>query len=319
MRNKTRARTPDLLAGAVLIAIALGACSDDRKGQLQARLQNTEAQLTLLRTTTSQRDSLYDEVMRDTRFVNEVQAELSLVTRMSKNRGRTVRLASDSAERPARGRDEILRDLRGMIARLDSVEQRAMSLTGKSDERTRTSPQITLLRETIASLRASAIQQQGQADQLSAELATIKRDHDALTRDHAALAKERVRLADKLLAIEDENNTVFYVARPIAQLLELHIVTEEGARRSILGLGGRKAIALPARDLHESDFTALSLTADTLLTLPHPDRRYLISSRHDGQLLSPPASSDGTIPGRVRITDARRFWAASRFLVLIER
>jgi hypothetical protein len=299
-------------AGTMLCLGVLLSCDGKTKADLEARLKANEAQLAQLRQSSAERDTVTGEVMEATRLVNEIQQELSRARSRSISRGRPVRLRTDSTERPSRTRVEILDDLRAVLARLDSTETRVATLALRSPERASLQSQLNALQQTIASLRATAADQQHQVDELSSQLAKVRGERDAL-------ARERTGLADRLLAVQDEANTVFMIARPVSQLLELGVVEEQGKRRGFLGLGRSKGVLIPARDLREADFAPLSRTADTVLTLPHPDRRYSIVSQHNGKLLASPPGPDGTITGRVRIVDPARFWAPSRFLILAER
>lgn len=297
-----------------LMSGALVGCDGKAKAELETRLKANEAQLVELRRVSLERDSVTNQVMEATRFVNEIQSELSRARSRSSSRVRPVKVRGDSAERPVRSRAEILQDLRDVLSRLDSAEARVGTLARRSagPEQASLQAQLSTLRETIASLRAAAADQQRQVDDLSAQLAKMRGERDQL-------ARERAGLADRLLTVQDEANTVFMIARPVSQLLELGILVEQGKKSGFLGIGKSKGVLIPGRDLHEGDFTALSRTADTVIMLPHPERRYTIVSAHNGQLLSPPASADGTITGRVSIADPARFWAASRFLILAER
>jgi uncharacterized coiled-coil protein SlyX len=297
-----------------LISGALLSCDGNAKADLEARLKTNEVQLAALRSASAERDSVTNQVMEATRFVNEIQSELSRARSRSASRVRPVKLRTDSAERPVRSRAEILEDLRDVLSRLDSAEARVATLARRSSgpEQASLQLQVNSLRETIASLRAAAADQQRQVDELSSQLAKVRGERDQL-------ARERAGLADRLLAVQDKANTVFMIARPVDQLLELGILVEQGKKRGFLGIGSSKGVLIPGRDLHEADFSPLSRTADTVLILPHPERRYTIISQHNGQLLAPPPGSDGTITGRVRIVDPARFWAVSRFLILAER
>jgi len=41
-------------------------------------------------------------------------------------------------------------------------------------------------------------------------------------------------------------------------------------------------------------------------------------SRQDASALATPPSADGTITGRVKIADSARFWANSKYLIIVE-
>jgi len=54
------------------------------------------------------------------------------------------------------------------------------------------------------------------------------------------------------------------------------------------------------------------------IPLPASDKEYRIVSRQDATALATPPSADGTITGRVKIADSARFWANSKYLIIVE-
>ena len=259
-------------------------------------------ELQQVRAKAEDRDKLYNEVIDAARFVSDIQVDLSNA-RARYMRGKP-RLSASELERPNRSRAELLGDLKQVLAHLDSVEQRVATLEKSSSSASKMSAQIVSLQKTIASLRAAALDQQLQVQNLTAQLATTTRERDDL--------------ADQVVTMTDSANLVYMVAKPLPELLKSGILVEEGGRKGFLGLGGKKGQTLvPGRNLQESDFTTLSMSQDSVLTL-QPGHTYKIASRHNGELLSPGPNPNGLLPSRMRITDPARFWATSRFLILID-
>jgi predicted RNase H-like nuclease (RuvC/YqgF family) len=286
----------------VLLSGSLLACDSGEKKELRTKLQNTQAQLQFVQAKAEDRDKLYDEVMDAARFVSDVQVELSNA-RARYTHGKT-RLTAAELERPTRSRAELLGDLKQVLAHLDSVERRVATLEKSSPKMSTMSEKIISLQRTIASLRAAALDQQQQLENLTAQLASTTRERDDL--------------AGKVVTMTDVANTVYMIAKPLPELLKSGVLVEEGGGK-FLGLGPKRGQTyVPGRNLQPSDFTTLNMATDSVLTLP-PGHPYQIASRHNGALLSPAPNNDGLIPSRVRITDPTRFWSTSRFLILIER
>jgi len=284
------------------LTLCVSACDRGEKKQLESKLQSTQLELQQVRTHTADRDQLYSEVIDAARFVSDIQLELSKVRSRSKSKN----LSPSDLEHPNRSRAELLGDVKDVLSHLDSVEQRLTRFEGKARATDSIRAQLVSLQKTIASLRAAALDQQTQIENLSRELASVRTERDSL--------------ADKVVGMQDVENTVFIIAKPLAELVKLGVVVEEGGRKGFLGLGGKKGTTLvPGRNLHEADFTSIDKTADEVLPLPRADRRYKIVSRHDGKLLSPPAAPDGTISSPVKVADPEHFWSTSRFLILVER
>jgi hypothetical protein len=280
----------------------MSACDGGQKKQLESRLQSTQLELQQVRSHSADRDKLYAEVIDAARFVSDIQLELSKV----RSRPKRKNLSPYDAERPNRSRAELLGDVKQVLSHLDSVEQQLTRFEGKARATDSIRAQLVSLQKTIASLRAAALEQQTQIENLSRELASVRIERDSL--------------ADKVVGMQDVENTVFIIAKPQAELVQLGAVVEEGGRKGFLGLGRKKGTTLvPGRNLREADFTSIDKTADEVLPLPRADRRYKIVSRHDGKLLSPPAAPDGTISSPVKVVDPEHFWSTSRFLILVER
>ena len=286
----------------VLLSGSLLACDRGAKKELEAKLLNTQQELVQVRARSEDRDKLYEEVIDAARFVSDIQLDLSKA-RARYTRGKS-QLKGSQLERPNRSRAELLGDLRQVLAHLDSVEQRVATLEKSSSAASKMSAQIISLQKTIASLRAAAIDQQHQVENLTTQLASTTRERDVL--------------ASQVVTMKDEANLVYMVAKPLPDLIKSGILVEEGGRKGFLGLGGRKGQTLvPGRNLRESDFTALNMSADSVLIL-QPGHTYKIASRHNGDLLSPGPNPYGLLPSRMRIVDPARFWATSRFLILID-
>jgi hypothetical protein len=286
----------------VLLTGSLLACDRGAKKELETKLQDSQMELQRVQAKAQDRDKLYDEVIDAARFVSDIQVELSNA-RAKSMRGKS-RLTGSELERPTRSRAELLGDVKQVLAHLDSVEQRVATLEKSSSSASKMSAQISSLQKTIASLRAAAIDQQHQVENLTAQLVSTTRERDDL--------------AGQVVTMKDEANLVYMVAKPLPDLLKAGILVQEGGRKGFLGLGGKKGQTLvPGRNLQESDFTTLNMTADSVLVL-QPGHSYKIASRHNGELLSPGPNTGGILPSRMRILDPARFWATSRFLILID-
>lgn len=286
----------------MLLTGSLLACDRGAKKELETKLQKSQQELQQVRAKAEDRDKLYDEVVDAARFVSDIQLDLSKA-RARYARGKSQLTASE-LERPTRSRAELRADLKEVLAHLDSVEQRVATLEKSSSSASKMSAQIISLQKTIASLRAAALDQQQQVENLTAQLASTTHERDDL--------------AGQVVTMTDEANKVYMVAKPLPDLLKSGILVEEGGRKGFLGLGGKKGQTLvPGRNLQASDFTTLNMSQDSVLTL-QPGHTYKIASRHNGELLSPGPNPYGWLPSRMRILDPARFWATSRFLILID-
>ncbi len=188
------------------LILCISACDRGEKKQLESKLQSTQLELQQVRTHSSDRDQLYSEVVDAARFVSDIQLELSKVRSRSKSKN----LSPSDRERPNRSRAELLGDVKDVLSHLDSVEQKLTRFEGKAAATDSIRAQFVSLQKTIGSLRAAALDQQTQIENLSRELATVRVERDSL--------------ATKVVGMQNTENTVFILAKPLAELVKLGVV-----------------------------------------------------------------------------------------------
>ncbi|HVZ48825.1 MAG TPA: hypothetical protein VG916_08585, partial [Gemmatimonadaceae bacterium] len=91
------------------------------------------------------------------------------------------------------------------------------------------------------------------------------------------------------------------------------IIAKQGG---LLGLG---KTAVPAATLHEADFTAADRTTLSEIAFPRADKTYRIISRQDVTALATAPDRSNRIKGGLKIVDAAKFWAPSKFLIVMEQ
>jgi predicted RNase H-like nuclease (RuvC/YqgF family) len=158
------------------LTLCVSACDGGEKKQLESKLQSTQLELQQVRTHTADRDQLYSEVVDAARFVSDIQLELSKV----RSRSKPKNLTSSDLEHPNRSRAELLGEVKQVLSHLDSVEQRLTRFEGKARTTDSIRAQLVSLQKTIVSLRAAALDQQTQIENLSRELATVRVERDSL-------------------------------------------------------------------------------------------------------------------------------------------
>jgi chromosome segregation ATPase len=263
------------------------------------------------------REELLAEVMDNAKLIQAIDEEVSRVRRLPRGVRVVAVRPNESPIATAVYRDSVMAHIRELTARLDTSEARlaklgADSAAGLSSLRTRLEEYRATLAQTRASLAAS-----------QAELVSLERENRGLRTANAGLAREKTQLAVEKTAIEerftevlDETNTVYFIAGTKDELLERNILRETGGARNIL-LRKRGQTLVPAATLNADDFEALSKTGNREFRLPGSSK-YAVVSPHDVSLLSP-VDKDGVVQGTVKILDPARFWAVSKFLILVRR
>jgi phage shock protein A len=259
-----------------------------------------QARLDSLSQASSQRDRLMQEVAENTRLVSEISRELATVNI-------PARQLKVSAESPLRAsRDTLIQKIHYMTARVKDIEPRLKASEQKIKD-------LTTLSDSLRDALGSTLQN------LQGVIDNQKETIDALTLQVETLTTENVALKDTLENMSTINNTVYYVVGTKDELEQKGIVQEEGGARFLFVLWKSGKTLVPARNLDPGVFTVADRRHFTELPLPAADKEYRIVSRQDTSALDTPPGSDGKLTGHaVKIADPAKFWAASKYLIIVE-
>jgi len=284
------------IAGLAL-AGALG-CSGKPSPALQARIDS-------LQNASNERDRLVQEMAQDARMISDISAELSKVQVRGK-----LNVSSESPGQASR--DSMVQKVRYIATRLSQSEQslraserRVRSLTGVSDSLRNT------LAATIANYDSVISGQRNQLLTFAAQLDTLKGENTTLIAVNGALK-------DTVNDLSLRENTVYYIIGTKDELVQRGIVEETGGSRFLFVLWKSGKSVQPARTLDPSAFTAIDKRQVMMIPLPDTSKAYRIASRQDLSSLATPPDDGGKLHGSVHIAEPGRFWAASKFLIIIE-
>lgn len=276
-----------------LALLVAAGCKPGPTPEMQARMDS-------LTQASSDRDRLFAEVAENTRLVSDISKELSKVNVPAKQLHVT-------AESPLRAsRDSLIQKIRYVTNRMRDIEpklkeseQHVRDLSTVSDSlRNELAATIQNLQSVIDNQKETIESLSGQVDDLSTQIAALK---------------------DTLENMAAEANTVYYVIGTKDELKKRGIIQEVGGARLLFVLPFKTGKTLvPGRNLDPSLFTIADRRHMTELPLPATDRGYRIVSRQDVTALDTPPDGDGNLAGRVKIADSAKFWAASRYLIIVE-
>jgi len=291
--------------------LLLAACVGESKQQL-ATLARTDS----LRTDSlvSIKDDLLNEVMTSTQFVTSINEELAKLK--SKTPAKlTAAKASESTIIDIKAqRAEVLGRIRSLVARLDSSDARIATLRARAAKLSKHDStlvaQVERYSRTIADLRATV---ERQKTEYSTTIAALNSKIDTIKAANVQLAGEKAALNDTVSALNTEKNEVYYAVGTKDELIARGILVEEGHKRLLI-LGSR-SVAL-ARELDPSKFTRIDRMQDRVINLPAGD--FTIFSRQNPAYASPFAMKDGKISGGLHVDQPEKFWAPSRFLILVK-
>jgi ABC-type transporter Mla subunit MlaD len=276
-----------------LALLVAAGCKPGPTPEMQARMDS-------LSQASSDRDRLFQEVAENTRLVSDISKELAKVSVPAKS-------FKVTAESPLRAsRDTLIQKIRYVTNRMREIEPKlkesedhVRELSTVSDSlRNELAATIQNLQSVIDNQKETIESLSGQVDEFSAQIAALK---------------------DTIDNLATEVNTVYYVIGTKDELKKRGIIQEEGGAHLLFVLPFKTGQTLvPGRNLDPSLFTAADRRHMSELPLPATDRGYRIVSRQDVTALETPPDGDGKLEGRVKIADSAKFWANSRYLIIVE-
>jgi hypothetical protein len=295
----------------VFAAVAMTGCNQAELKKALADAKSAEAQ----------KDSLLTEVLETTQFVTDINAELA------KSKSLAVAKTSTDPGVPGARKDRedrkaALERVQAVIARLNESEAKLTETETRAKQsrarNARLLAQIETYKKTIEDLRATAEQQksdyEAQLADKNVQIATLAGRVDTLSTEKSQLENDKAALTDTVVNLTAYKNTVYYAVGTKDELMKKGIVTKEGSK--FLVFGGTRLE--PARNLDPQAFTAIDKTQSTSIPLPRTDKKYKIVSRQSPTYLSSGVSKDGKITGSVEIGQPEEFWAASKYLILVQ-
>ena len=139
---------------------------------------------------------------------------------------------------------------------------------------------------------------------------------DSVVRANVVLVNQRdsvIIVANTFVAKDD---SVFVAIGSERELTEKGLVRREGGT---LLMFGRGKTMVPGRTLDPSQFTVLSKARDKQIMLPRADKEYRVISRQALEYTDLMRPRDAIVKGTLTITDPEKFWAPSKFLILVEK
>jgi hypothetical protein len=287
---------------AVLVVAAACKASQEAAKVDSARV----AELKLTNQLAAEKDSLTSVVLEADKFITTIDSQLSRVKGLP-----TGKAKKDSSEGPIQ---EQLEARRRMLVRVDALVLRAQSTARQLAESRRNVTKLAgenkTLRDTldhnvalISELGSTIQRQTARIDELSIRV-------DSLTASNAKLGGE-------LATLTTAHNQVYYIIGREEDLLKKGIVVREGGANLLLAHPGRTL--QPARAVDQQLFTPIDQRQVHEIAMPDTAQRYQIVSRQSLDDADVAAREKTSFKGNLKIKDAERFWAPSRFLIIVQK
>lgn len=283
-----------LIPVAALAAVTLTACSGPSRKDLEiANARKADSIATL-------RNDLLEQVMDGTRFVAEINKELSRARSLGASRQPqpVAEIADANEERKA-----VLQRINQLVTRLESVQARVATMrTQLADRDSALSAKVSEYEQIVAQANEAAERQRIELQNvIAAQGVTI-----------AALTRQVDTLTGALGRVTSDHESAYYVVGTRQELEQKGVLVPGGRKRFLLA--GRKAL-VPAKDLDPGVFTRIDRRRDTTIILP--DGVYKIVSQQNGHYVIPESVKDGKVGGAITIDQPERFWNTSRYLILV--
>lgn len=273
-----------------------------------------EKELEQVKMLSAEKDSLLKDVMATTQFIADVNTEIAKVRDAKAGKpvvGAAGELPSAS---PAEQRAQMLDKVKNLTQRVNDAEarlaasrQRVAALSGDTET---LKTQLAQYDSTITAFKSIIENQKAEIASLTAQVAALTGENVTLKSEKAQLTTERETLTQEKAALTTERNTVYYVIGTKDELRKKGIIVKKG------GILGIAATDIPATTLNPADFTAIDKTKVSSIELPKADKSYRVLSRQDPAGIS--LAPKGGYKGSITITNAELFWAASKFLIIVQ-
>jgi hypothetical protein len=163
------------------------------------------------------------------------------------------------------------------------------------------------------SLSANAQRPALDAQQLAEMRGTIEQQVQTI----AAMQARLDEFDNQLFAERFKANRVYYVIGTEDELVAKGVIVREGGTNLLIKRVGRTLV--PARQLKKNDFTSIDAREVHSIDVPDTTKRYQIVSRQSLDDAKMEVREGSSFRGSLAIPDAEKFWAPSRYLIIVQR
>ena len=287
----------------VLLGLAVG-CGPSKE---HARADSVAAgaateQVRLSSQLAAQKDSLTRVVLQADDFIMKIDSSVSraVSTSKGKGKGKNTRAQLDPLAQQVLNR-------RAVMARVDALVQRAQATTAAlaRSQKDNKALRVQLASDSamIADLNTTIQRQTATIEGLSFRIDSL----NGVTR----------QLGASLASLEAQHNKAFYVIGREDDLLARGVIVREGGANLLFAHPGRTLQM--SRSVDPSVFTAVDQRGTNEIPMPEAGRRYRVVSRQSLDYAKVGDRDNESFTGNLKIAEPIRFWAPSRFLVIVEQ
>ncbi|HEY2065098.1 MAG TPA: hypothetical protein VGG84_04010 [Gemmatimonadaceae bacterium] len=294
--TNTRSLSITILALGATMACGM---SKERAAADSAKTVALSEQTRLAGQLAAQKDSLTRIVLQADDFIMKIDSSVSRVKGLSKNnkkKGATL----DPLAQQIQNRKAVMERVNALVARAQAT-QVALSKANKDNAALRA--QLASDSTMIADLNSTIQRQTAAIDALSTRVDSL----NGVTKQLGATIAE----------LEQQHNKAFYVIGTEDELLKRNIIVREGGANLLIAHPGRTLQM--SRTVDPSVFTAVDQRGTKTIEVPDANRRYRVVSRQSLDYATVSDRDNDSFQGNLTIADVPKFWAPSRFLIIVEQ
>jgi hypothetical protein len=294
----------------LMAVVAISAC-DRSKPELEKTLVQVQQ-------ISAEKDSLLRDVMATTQFIADANTELSKVRTSASAKPKVSEAGENEGKlSPNQQRAQLLVRIKGITASLNEADSRLAAsrkrVAALDTNNAGLKMQLAAYDSTITSFKSIIENQKKQVLDLTAQVNALTAENTQLKAFNVQLTTDKTSLIGEREKLTTEKNTVYYIIGTKDELLKKKVIVQTGG---MLGIG---KVQVAARDLNPADFTSIDRSSVASIPFPVTGKPYRIVTRQDVAALETQPDDKGRIRDGIKIKDPLAFWAASKYLIIIEQ
>ena len=253
----------------------------------------------------AQKDSLTRVVLQADDFIMHIDSSVASVKGLRK--GKHVNGQLDPLARQIENRQAVMARVDGLVARARAT---ASQLSKANTTNVALRAQLASDSAMISDLNTTVKRQTATIEALSLRV-------DSLQNETLTLASSLTTVKESLTSAETAHNKAYYIIGREDELVKQGVIVREGGANLLFAHPGRTLQV--ARTLDPDAFTTVDQRRAQMIPVPDTTRRYRVVSRQSLDDAVVTQREKNSFKGNLQIAGAEKFWAPSRYLVLVEQ
>lgn len=290
-----------LIAAGFAILFAAASCQDKEKVALQGRVDSLSTEL-------NERDTELNEYLG---LVADIESNLNEI----KERENIINLEKEKKSSDKASKKQIVDDLQAINALMLENKQKLNEL---NDKLKNSNYSVSKFQKLVASLESKVATSEEEIATLTTQVKDLTAQNQTLNIRVDSLVTE-TKTRDEILTSRDSvihdmdarMHTAYYTAGTASELADREIIRKEGG---LLGIG---AVEQFSGKIDESQFTSVDIRE--VNSIPLNSKKVEIVTNHPQGSYEIVMNKDEKQVDKLVITDPEKFWASSKYLVLVKK